>query len=104
MNPIAVKIGNSMADCSMGTWGGSDYGGDSSQFRNQLQQVQQIRATAYACAAILHDGSAVSLGDSAWGGDSIYWQEQLKHHANDGAFAAWKTALCSDMGTTCAWR
>ena len=52
------------------TWGGADFGGDSSGVRDQLKNVQHIQATACAFAAILCDGSVVTWGDAGRGGDS----------------------------------
>ena len=48
---------------SVATWGHAEYGGDCSQVRNKLRNVQQIQATSRAFAAILGDGSVVTWGD-----------------------------------------
>ena len=50
--------------------GHADFGGDSSAVRDQLKNVQQIQATPFAFAAILADGSVLTWGDAASGGDS----------------------------------
>ena len=44
------------------TWGKAEYGGDSSGVQGQLKNVQQIKASRYAFAAILADRSVVDLG------------------------------------------
>ena len=59
------------------TWGHPDYGGDSSRVQDQLRNVQQVRATRSAFAAILADGSVVTWGDPDFGGDSSRVQHQL---------------------------
>ena len=38
------------------TWGGIDFGGDSSEVKDQLKGVQQVHAAYGAFAAILPDG------------------------------------------------
>ena len=43
---------------------------DSSVVRDQLKNVQQIQATHSAFAAIRGDGSVVTWGEAASGGDS----------------------------------
>ena len=62
---------------SVVTWGDPGCGGDSSQVREQLVQVQQIQATQRALAAIRADGSVATWGDLDAGGDSSQVQEQL---------------------------
>ena len=61
--------------------------------QDQLTNVQQIQASDYAFAAILGDGSVVSWGDAAKGGDSSAVQAKLKNvqqiQACSSAFAAW---------------
>ena len=47
--------------------------------RNQLKNVQQIQASSNAFAAILGDGSVVTWGPAACGGDSSSAQDQLKN-------------------------
>ena len=58
----------------------------------QLKNVQHIQATGGAFAAILSDGSVVTWGDAAFGGDSSAVRHQLKQvqqiQASLGAFAA----------------
>ena len=58
-------------------WGSADYGGDSSQVKEQLISVQQIQASERAFAAILESGAVVTWGDPQYGGDSSQVQEQL---------------------------
>ena len=60
-----------LEDGSVVTWGDADFGGNSSEVRDQLKGVQQIQATALgAFAAILEDGSVVTWGYVDSGGDS----------------------------------
>ena len=49
-------------DSTTVTWGDADCGGDSSAVQDQLRGVQQMQAGGYAFAAILADGSVVTLG------------------------------------------
>ena len=74
------------------TWGNPEAGGDSSSLQDQLRNVQQIRATLSAFAAILADGSVVTWGDPGAGSCSSDVQDQLRHvrkiEATDSAFAA----------------
>ena len=65
-------------DNTLVTWGGAEYGGDSSAVQDQLRGVQQIRATLCAFAAILADGSVVTWGKQRFGGDSSAVQDQLR--------------------------
>ena len=53
-------------------------GGDSTAVREQLKNVQEIRATTGAFAAIIYDGSLVTWGDAECGGNSSAVQDQLK--------------------------
>ena len=53
-------------------------GGDSSEVRDQLKGVQQIRATTRAFAAVLEDASVVTWGAAGLGGDSSAVRDQLK--------------------------
>ena len=46
---------------------------------NKTTQVWEIRASQYAFAAILQDGSVVAWGDCNNGGDCSLVQSQLKH-------------------------
>ena len=59
-------------------WGEPDYGGDSSEVKDQLKGVQQVHANVRAFAAILADGSVVTWGDRTSGGDSSGVKDQLK--------------------------
>ena len=81
-----------LEDGSVVTWGQPQCGGDSSEVRHQLRNVQQIQATSAAFAAILADGSVVTWGDPDYGSDSSAVEDQLRNvkqiEANDGAFAA----------------
>ena len=74
------------------TWGDDRHGGDSSAVRDQLKNVQQIQATAFAFAAILGDCSVVTWGDADCGGDCSAVRDQLKNvqqiQATQRAFAA----------------
>ena len=81
-----------LGDGSVVTWGDARCGGDSTAVREQLKNVQEIRATTGAFAAIIYDGSLVTWGDAECGGNSSAVQDQLKTvqqiRANDSAFAA----------------
>ena len=46
--------------------------------RDQLKGVRQIQANAYAFAAILEDGSVVTWGYAAYGGNSSAVRDQLR--------------------------
>ena len=74
------------------TWGEADHGGDSSQVKKQLRNVQRIQATNRAFAAMLESGAVVSCGHPRFGGDSSQVQEQLRNvqhiQATNRAFAA----------------
>ena len=84
------------------TWGDSDYGGDCAAVAGQLSDVQQVRATHSAFAAILADGSVVTWGEPEYGGDCAEVQDQLRSvkqiHATEFAFAA----ILAD-GTVVTW-
>ena len=73
------------------TWRDPDAGGDSSQEKEQLRNVQHIQATRFF-AAILESGAVVTWGVPGWGGDSNQVQEQLRNvqhiQATGSAFAA----------------
>ena len=60
--------------------------------QDQLRNVQQVQAAGSAFAAILADGSAVTWGDPADGGDSSKVRHQLRNvrqvQATFGSFAA----------------
>eukprot|EP00434_Breviolum_minutum_P025667 symbB.v1.2.022682.t1/scaffold2025.1/size93651/5 len=79
-------------DNTLVTWGGAEFGGDSSAVQYQLRGVQQIQATERAFAAIVADGSVVTWGDQTFGGDSSAVQYQLRGvqhiQATRWAFAA----------------
>ena len=74
------------------TWGDAAYGGDCSEVRWQLRDVQKIRASQQAFAAICADGAVVTWGCSDRGGDSSKVQEELTDvreiSASQHAFAA----------------
>ena len=65
-------------DSAIVTWGGAEFGGDSSAVQDQLKGVQQIQASGEAFAAILENGSVVTWGDADRGGDSSAVRDQLK--------------------------
>ncbi|CAK9003495.1 Putative E3 ubiquitin-protein ligase HERC1, partial [Durusdinium trenchii] len=50
---------------------------DSSGVQDQLKNVVQISACYFPFAALLKDGSIVTWGHAACGGDSSGWQDQL---------------------------
>eukprot|EP00434_Breviolum_minutum_P020626 symbB.v1.2.018187.t1/scaffold1440.1/size119446/2 len=79
-------------DSAIVTWADAEWGGDSSEVRDQLRGVQQIQATDGAFAAILSDGSIVTWGNPDYGGDSSTVRDQLKGvmqiQATGEAFAA----------------
>ena len=70
--------------------------------RDQLQNVQQIQASQHAFAAILGDGSVVTWGSAACGGDSSAVRDQLQNvqhiAASNDVFAA---ILCD--GSVVIW-
>jgi len=47
--------------------------------QDQLKHVQRIVATRYAFAAVLADGSVVTSGDAAFGGDSTSVRDEFKY-------------------------
>lgn len=53
-------------------------GGDCSRVKDKLKHVQQLHGGPHAFAAVLGDGSVVTWGDPASGGDSSSVQNQLK--------------------------
>jgi alpha-tubulin suppressor-like RCC1 family protein len=58
-----------LADGSVVTWGSPNHGGDSSEVRDRLKNVQHIAASTSAFAAVLNDGSIVTWGNPEHGGD-----------------------------------
>ena len=54
-------------------------GGDSSQVQHQLIDVRRVHASHRAFVAIRRDGSVVTWGHAAYGGDSSAVQEQLEY-------------------------
>lgn len=59
--------------------GQEDQGGNSVMVQDQLKHVQRIVATRYAFAAVLADGSVVTSGDAAFGGDSTSVRDEFKY-------------------------
>ena len=57
----------------------ADTGGDSGAVQEQRTNVQQIQASFSAFAAIRGDGSVVTWGDAASGGDSCAVLDQLQN-------------------------
>ena len=76
-----------VADGCVVCWGHPGKGG---ALEHQLRQVQRIQATHFAFCAILADGTAVTWGDSRYGGDSsnLDLREVQQVQATQGAFAA----------------
>ena len=74
------------------TWGHGNFGGDSSEVKAQLWDVEEIQANVGAFAAILADRSVVTWGYFSNGGDSSAVQDQLRRvqeiQATGTAFAA----------------
>ncbi|CAE7929930.1 unnamed protein product [Symbiodinium necroappetens] len=102
-------------DGSVVTWGSRKCGGDSSAVKEELRHVQHIIGTrcAYedygddwandgAFAAILADGSVVSWGSPACGGDSRSVQHQLKGVKHIATTARSFAALLQD-GSVVTW-
>ena len=91
-----------VADGRVVTWGNPRSGGDSTAVRDQLRNVQQIRAGEDAFAALLADGTVVTWGRAESGGDSSAVRHQLRNvqqiHATNLAFAA----ILAD-GTVVTW-
>ena len=79
-------------------------GGDSAAVQHQLQNVQEIVATAAALAfaAVLVDGSIVTWGDLCRGGDSTAVQEQLRNVQQVSATAYAFAAILADR-TVVTW-
>ena len=59
----------------------------------------QIHATVCAFAAILGDGSVVSRGDAACGGDSNEVHDQLKKSLSYGFCCHSWRRICRDLGS-----
>ncbi|CAE7264695.1 unnamed protein product [Symbiodinium sp. KB8] len=102
-------------DGSVVTWGSRKCGGDSSAVKEELRNVQHIIGTrcAYedygddwandgAFAAILADGSVVTWGSPACGGDSSSVQHQLKGVKHIATTARSFAALLQD-GSVVTW-
>ena len=74
------------------TGGDPNGGGDSSALQHHLRRVQQVRATHFAFAAILADGSIVTWGHRDFGGDSSVVRHKLRNvqqlRATHSTFAA----------------
>ena len=68
----------------------------------QLKNVEHIRATSSAFAAILQDGSVVAWGDRSAGGDSSRVQDQLKNVEHIQATSKAFAAILQD-GSVIAW-
>ena len=84
------------------TWGCRRSGGTSSRVQGQLRNVQQIRGTERAFAAILADGSVVTWGDPNCVGDSSKVQDQLKNVQQICATGSAFAAILAD-GTVVTW-
>ncbi|CAE8641290.1 unnamed protein product [Polarella glacialis] len=84
------------ADGSVVTWGGADYGGNSSAVAPLLMEgVVQIRGNGNAFAAIKADGSVVTWGTADFGGNSsavapLLTEGVVQVCGTNGAFAAIK--------------
>ena len=86
------------------TWAIQKSGGDSSQVREQLRNVQHIQATARgAFAAILESGSVVTWGDPEAGGDSSQVQERLRNVQRIQATANGSLAAILESGAVVTW-
>ena len=74
------------------TWGNQDWGGNSNDVQNQLNNIKMIYSTDYAFAALKNDGSVVTWGDQNRGGNSNNVQNQLQNikmiYSTREAFAA----------------
>ena len=66
-----------LRDGSAVTWGFPLGGSDTSDVRDELRNVKQVRGTSSAFAAILQDGSVVTWGFPRFGGDSSKVQDQV---------------------------
>lgn len=81
------------------TWGYPLSGGDSSKVQAKLKNVQQIKATNCAFAAIVAGGSVVTWGNPDLGGDSSAVQHQLRNVQQIEAAAFAFAAILSDDGS-----
>eukprot|EP00435_Cladocopium_sp_Y103_P017121 s2206_g4.t1 len=70
------------------TWGDRPNGGDSSAVQDQLRNVQKVRGTARAFAALLENGQVVTWGDPERGGNSPTLRNVQQLQATLEAFAA----------------
>ena len=70
--------------------------------QDQLKGVQQIQASYGAFASILTDGSVVTWGNKAYGGDSHAVQDQLKGVQQIQASKHTFAAILSD-GSVVSW-
>ena len=85
------------------TWGHPVFGGDSSQVKERLRNVQHIQATERAFAAILESGAVVTWGNPAFGGDSSQVQEQLRNVQQIQATALGAFAAILESGAVVTW-
>ena len=74
------------------TWGPPVFGGNSSQVREQLKNVQHMQATACSLAVTLNSGSVVTWGHAEYGGNSSQVQGQLRNVEHSGIWS------CFDLG------
>ena len=83
---------------SQGTWGSPGVGADSSVVQDQLRSVQQVRATWWAFAAILADGSVVT-----WGEPTV--QDELKSVSGHGVCLCCDPSrwICRCVGRSICW-
>ena len=73
------RSGDNIAAVAQQLKGEEDQGGNSVMVQDQLKHVQHIVATRYAFAALLADGSVVTSGDAAFGGDSTSVRDEFKY-------------------------
>ena len=71
-----------------------------------LKNVQQIQSCGLAFAAILGDGSVLTWGDAAYGGDSTAVKDQLQNvqqiHSCQGSVRGAFAAILAD-GSVVTW-
>jgi hypothetical protein len=74
--------------------GHSDYGGDSSNVKDQLINIKEIYSTFNAFAAVLNNGTVITWGNPKYGGNSstVTLTNITKIYSTYGAFAAVDTA------------